>query len=73
MKRTLQLILQLSAVSLLLGCGCSTVQKCPLQPGEKIIFQDEARANAFRVASRNDASATGRVVRIEQPVVVVFD
>jgi hypothetical protein len=66
-------ILYSSLCLLLLGCGCSTTRQFPLQPGEKIIFNDAARANAFRAESRNDTTNTGRVVTIGEPVRLNFD
>lgn len=55
------------------GCGCSTTQRMPLQPGESVIFQDADRANHFRQVSANDPTNLGRVVRITQPTRLEYD
>ena len=73
MKHLITLCLLQSAFCLLLGCGCSTTQRMPLQPGEKIIFEDSDRAARFRSASRNDPYHTNRVVQITEPTVLTFD
>jgi len=58
---------------ILCGCGCSTMQKMPLQPGEKIIFNSRERANEFRQASGINTQNSGSVVEIDQPVHLKFD
>lgn len=53
--------------------GCSTMQKMPLQPGEKIIFNSRERANEFRQASGINTQNSGSVVEVDQPVHLKFD
>ena len=47
--------------------GCYTPHQFPLQPGEKIIFNDLARAMEYRATSGNDLGNTNRVVEITRP------
>lgn len=53
--------------SLTLLCGCYSARQYPLQPGEKIIFNDAPRANEYRKQSGNDTSSTNRVVIVTRP------
>lgn len=62
------------STALLLGCsGCYTAQEYALQPREKIVFADEARANEFRTLSGNDAQHGGSVVQITRPTRVTCE
>ena len=55
-------------VSILALCGgCYTPRQFLLQPGDKIIFATDARANEFRAQSLNDPAHRGRVVEITRP------
>ena len=60
--KTALLILSLTIV----GCGCNHLEY-PLQPGEKVIFNDTGNAQAFRQLSGNDINHTGSVVEITAP------
>lgn len=73
MKHLFTLCILQSAFCLFLACGCSTTQRMPLVPGEKVIFQDTARATEFRAASGNDPGHTNRVVEITAPTTLTFD
>jgi hypothetical protein len=53
--------------------GCYTPREYPLQPREKIIFSDAARANQFRELSGNDAQRGGNVVEITRPTRVTCE
>lgn len=55
------------------GCGCSTTQKMPLQPGEQIWFESKERADIFRGLSHQNRGHTSRVVTIEEPIRIEFD
>jgi hypothetical protein len=58
---------------LVAGCGCSTMQKMPLQPGEQIWFSTKERAAEFRLQSGINTEHTSRVVTIDEPVQLRFD
>lgn len=56
----------------LLGCAYSPKQFA-LQPGEKVIFNTEARAKEYRVMSMNDLHHTNRVVEITRPCAITTE
>lgn len=56
----------------LLGCAY-TPNQFALQPHEKVIFNDEARANEFRQRSMNDLHHTNRVVEITRPCAITTE
>ena len=49
------------------------MQKMPLKPGEKVMFDSRERANEFRQASGINTKHAGRVVEIDYPVQLRFD
>jgi hypothetical protein len=53
--------------------ACYSAREYPLQPREKIIFQDTTRANEFRTLSGNDAQHGGNVVEITRPTRVTCE
>ena len=57
-------------VVMLLFAGCSSPQMYPLQPGERITFTSDERADGFRKASGNDNYSKGSVVVITRPTLV---
>lgn len=61
-------------IGLMALAGCAyQARQFPLQPGEKIIFNDAARAAEYRVQSGNDRGATNRVVEITRPCAVTCE
>lgn len=66
--KMLALILMATA---LVGCGCKTMVEYQLQPGEKIVFESQARADEFRTMSGNDQGHSNRWVEIDQPTSLV--
>lgn len=58
---------------LLLVAGCRTGLQTPMQPGEKVIFSTQERANEFRQVSGNDLTHTGRVVTIQRPTTLTTE
>ena len=66
------LVLLISALCSLTS-GCYSAREYPLQPREKIIFSDAARANQFRELSGNDAQHGGNVVEITRPTRVTCE
>lgn len=71
--RHLTSVLLLTAVLCSLTSGCYTPREFPLQPREKIIFRDAARAEQFRSLSGNDAQHGGNVVEITRPTRVTCE
>lgn len=65
--KMLSLILMATA---LVGCGCKTIEY-PLQPGDKIVFESQGRADEFRVLSGNDQDHSNRWVEITEPTSLV--
>jgi hypothetical protein len=58
---------------LFLLAGCYSPATYPLQPGEKIIFRDAARANEFRRLAGQDAYRAGSVVEIDRPAALTCE
>lgn len=53
--------------------GCYTAYQYPLQRGDKVIFNNERRANEFRRLSANDQFNTNRVVEITRPCAITTE
>lgn len=60
-------------LALALLTGCYSAHQYPLKPGEKIIFNDAARASEYRRLSGNDSRQTNRVVEITRPCSVTVE
>jgi hypothetical protein len=63
------LVSALAVCILLTSCAYRAAQY-PLQPGEKVIFNNAARAREYRQLSGNDPGNTNRVVEITRPCAV---
>jgi outer membrane biogenesis lipoprotein LolB len=68
----MKIALLIVSAALLTGCTY-TGYKTPLQPGEKVVFHTQERANQFREVSGNDASNGGRFVEITKPTTLVTE
>jgi len=68
----MKIALLIISATLLTGCTY-TGHKTPLNPGEKIVFHTQERANKFREVSGNDASNGGRFVEITRPTTVITE
>jgi hypothetical protein len=69
MKKTMGIM----GVMGLMLTGCYAPATYPLQPGERIVFESQERANEYRTKSGNDQAGTNAVVEITRPCAVTCE